>query len=238
MKSKSQINNKIKFDLKFFVKLLFLLFILYIAYKLWRIEYNQVLIEYLQVFLSFPSVILIIFLIFIDKFSGAIDYFIRNMKVKYRDIEASSQQTTNFNAAKGVNAPTTKSNSSTNTELIEKEFEKLKFTSDSKQKEIEQLKKWVVFLLNRSEFFEFQYLNQFLAEHTKIALLFLNQEKRVTKELFMQKIYVPENISDKNLERAAVLNALITNELVQEKNSVISISEKGEKYLDFIGVKN
>ncbi|PIV00488.1 hypothetical protein COS55_03355, partial [Candidatus Shapirobacteria bacterium CG03_land_8_20_14_0_80_40_19] len=62
----------------------------------WRVEYNTILVEYLKVFLTLPVVILIIVVMFCIKFSSAIDFFIRNLKLKYKDLEATSQQVKDF----------------------------------------------------------------------------------------------------------------------------------------------
>src|SRR5690606_25620005 len=58
----------------------------------WKFEYNSAAVEYLKVLLGWPSVVLFIVMTFFYKFANEIAKFIKNMKLRYGDIEAISQQ--------------------------------------------------------------------------------------------------------------------------------------------------
>lgn len=224
--------------LNFFVGTLIGAFTIYLV-LVWRIEYNPVVVEYLKVLLSAPAVFLIVLVILFLKFDLAIDYFIRNLRLKYRDIEATSQQEIEI---------------SPNDERIskekEKEFVKLSkqdaqsividiedlTAKGEKQKEtIERLQNSVIQFANRSELFEFKYLNNILVLNTKLALNNLYLTGSTSKEYFIHNVFVPPGIKDKLSERLAIHTVLFVNGLIEETEFIVKVSEKGVRYLKFIG---
>jgi len=213
------------------------------VFQNWRFEYNQVAIEYLKIFLGWPAVVLLILSVFFTKFYTAIDYFIRNMRVKYKDVEATSQQAKNIQPD---GSQTTEANeaevislSKQDAQSIAEGIENLQTDNKTKQQTIDTLRNLVFQLANRSEFFEFMYLNTLLVISTKSALLSLYTNGPQSKALFIENvknIFIPPMVLDKETEKLAIHNALLVNGLIEEIGSLLKVSEKGERYLKFIGL--
>lgn len=206
----------------------------------WQFEYNAVVVEYLKVLLGLPAVVLLVFLIFFSRFYSAIDYFIRNMKVKYKDVEASSQQAVNRssdgtqvteeNQAEVVNL------SKQDVQEIAESIQNLQTDNTNKQQTIDTLRELVGQLANRSEIFEFKYLNSILVLNSKVVLRDLNSIGQMSREVFIHNIFVPSNVADKYSEQLAIHNVLLVNGLIEENGSIVQVSEKGIRYLKFIGL--
>lgn len=208
--------------------------------KEWRLEYNSIAIEYLKVFLGWPTVVLLILSIFFSKFYSAIDYFIRNMKVKYKDVEATSQQAKNImpdgTQTSEANEAETVKLSKQDVQAIAEGIENLQTENKTKQQTIDALHDLVAQLANRSEFFEFKYLNGFLVLNTKIVLRDLYNIGPMSRDSFIISMFVPASVIDKLSEQLAIHSALLVNGLIEEEGSIVKVSEKGERYLKFIGL--
>lgn len=206
----------------------------------WRAEYNDYVTNYLRILFSFPAVLLIVMFVFFSKFFSAIDYFIRNMKVKYKDVEASSQQGNTYPAdnpfpnneddLKSVNL------SSQDSQEIAESIEQLQNDNSTKDQEIIELRNLVTQLAGRSEFFEFKYLNEVLVLNTKFALKNLYLIGPISRDSFIRDTIVSTAVVDKYSEQLAIHSALLVNGLIEESGSLIKTSEKGERYLKFIGL--
>jgi hypothetical protein len=209
----------------------------------WSFEYNQVVIEYLKVFLGWPAVVFLIFSIFFSRFYSAIDYFIRNMRVKYKDVEATSQQAKNILPDGARTSETNEAEvirlSKQDVQTLVEEINNIQSDNQTKQQTIDTLRELAVQLANRSELFEFKYLNEILVLNTKIVLRDLYIIGSMTRESFIRNIFVPSSVIDKFSEQLAIHNALLVNGLIEEAGSLIKVSEKGERYLKFLGlIKN
>lgn len=206
----------------------------------WRMEYNAVVVEYLKVLLGWPAVALLILFIFFSKFYSAIDYFIRNMKVKYKDVEATSQQAKNImpdgTQTTEENEAEVVSLSKQDVQSIAEGIENLQTDNTTKQQTIDALRDLVFQLANRSELFEFKYLNNLLVLNTKIVLRDLYSIGPMSRDSFIRSIFVPASVIDKFSEQLAIHSALLVNGLIEEEGSIVKVSEKGERYLKFIGL--
>ena len=140
----------------------------------WRLEYNSVAVEYLKILLGLPAVFYIFLYFFFTRFYSAVDFFIRNLRIKYKDIEASSQQAKNLFPEESQSLDKkeieTVKLSKQDAQEIAAGIENLKNENQSNQKQIGELQNVVAQLANRSEFFEFKYLNTVLVFNTKIVL--------------------------------------------------------------------
>ena len=140
----------------------------------WKLEYHQIVVEYLKIFLNYPAVLLIVSIIFFTKFSTSIDYFIRNLRIKYKEFEAFSQQAKNISPDESLNPDALGSDllslSKQDAQEIAAGIENLKNDSQTKQGKIDELQEVVTLLANRAEYFEFIYLNSVLIENTKLVL--------------------------------------------------------------------
>ncbi len=209
----------------------------------WRFEYNQVAVEYLKIFLGWPAVVLLLLSIFFSKFYSAIDYFIRNMRVKYKDVEATSQQAKNImpdgTQTSEANEAEVISLSKQDVQTIAEEINTIQTENQTKQQTIDALRELVIQLANRSEFFEFTYLNGLLVLNTKIVLRDLYNIGPMSRDSLIRSIFVPLSVLDKFSEQLAIHSALLVNGLIEEDGSIVKVSEKGVRYLKFIGlIKN
>lgn len=232
--------NSINFFLGLFLGTLFINKFGLNFVQYWKLEYNSIAIEYLKILLGLPAVLLFIFLFFFIKFFSAVDYFIRNLRIRYKDIEASSQQARNLLPEESQildkKGNETVSLSKQDAQEIAAGIENLTQDNQSKQKQIEELHSIVAQLANRSEFFEFKYLNTVLVFNTKIVLRDLYKIGPITSNLFIANIFVPITTVDKNSERLAIHSALFINGLIIDEGTVIKVSDKGGRYLKFLGL--
>ena len=206
----------------------------------WKMEYNPIAIEYLKVFLGWPAVVLLLLAIFFSRFYSAIDYFIRNMKVKYKDVEATSQQAKNImpdgTRTTDENEAEVVSLSRQDVQVIAENINTLHADNQTKQQTIDALRDLVFQLANRSEIFEFKYLNGLLVLNTKIVLRDLYNIGPMSRDSLIRSIFVPASVIDKLSEQLAIHSALLVNGLIEEEGSIVKVSEKGERYLKFIGL--
>ena len=117
-------------------------------------------------------------------------------------------------------------------QLLEGAFE----TIDEQNQELEDAEAAVGALLELKETYEFAYLNLYLVDRTKQALLLLYQLGSSTKELFAKSIAFDESVTDPELEREAICSALLAHELVEvsSSDSLYTPSDKGERFLKFV----
>lgn len=205
----------------------------------WKLEYNSIFIEYLKILLGFPAVLLFISLFFFNRFYSAVDFFIRNLRIKYRDIEASSQQARNMFPEESQTLDKKENEiiklSKQDVQKIAAGIENLENENQGKQKQIDELHNIIIQLANRSEFFEFKYLDSALVLNTKMVLKELYNNGPMTSSLFITNIFVPPTTIDKNSERLAIHSALFVNGLIID-DGTIKVSEKGSRYLKFINL--
>ncbi|PIR92433.1 hypothetical protein COU01_01700 [Candidatus Falkowbacteria bacterium CG10_big_fil_rev_8_21_14_0_10_44_15] len=207
--------------------------------KFWKIEYNSIITKYLKILLGWPSVVLIIFATFSCKFRSAIDYLIRHLWIKYKDFEARTQEEKNLLPNESTTIGKTKKEakfSKEDVQNIAKSVEDLQKKNTSLKQLAESLRQLALQLVERSEFFEFKYINSYLVPNTRWALLSLYNSGSYDRDYYKLNIFVPTTIIDKFSERLAIFNALLTNGLIEENGSVIKVSEKGIRYLKFTGL--
>lgn len=208
--------------------------------RFWKIEYNSIATDYLKILLGWPVVVLIILIIFFFKFSLAFDHFIRHFWFKYKDFEGGSQQDKIPALSDTPSAQKSEKEmiklSKQDAQNIIKEHEELQTKTTKQEKIINDLRNLVLQFADRSEFFEFKSLSSYLVLSTKLALLHLNNNGPFTKDFFIQSIIVPPSVIDKLSEKFAIHNALLVNGLIEEKNGLQIITEKGKRYLKFAGL--
>lgn len=107
-------------------------------------------------------------------------------------------------------------------------------TIHEQNKELEDVEVAFATLLELKEAYEFAYLNIYLVDRTKQALLSLYNSGSSTKELFISSIDFDDSTTDVSREREAICSVLLSHELVEVAgNSLYGISEKGERFLGF-----
>ncbi len=201
--------------------------------------------SYLQTIFSWPVIILTISLVFLFRFTESIKIFLENIKsFKAGPVEVSQHQrgsTPQDIEKEVVENLQTKGVTFTDTELknIEQHIGSLSNQVQTVTQESQNKDEIIKYLAERSELFEFAYLNYFLVFNTKQALRWFNniQLKTSTKENFM--LSCPLQIQAPNVvaEKEAIFNTLFVNGLIQQEQGglLYKISEKGVRYLRSIG---
>lgn len=86
------------------------------------------------------------------------------------------------------------------------------------------------------KFYMFSFLNIFLVPRSKLALLWINNNPNVTKEMFCLSMVFPLVFDNKEFEKEAVFSALLSHSLIQKNsNDLYSITNIGIDFLKFIG---
>lgn len=204
------------------------------------LEYFKIIPEYLKAVLSFPVTVLIISLIFIFRFTNEIRIFLKNTKIfRAGPIEFQTQsEATAARPKKSIRNASRdlqqKGISLTDVQIkqLEAEFSRLTEEASSKEQQIKDKDRFIKYLIYRSERYEFLYLNLYLVTNTKSILNWFNTMVGVTKELF--NLYFQTTITTP-LEREAIFNALLSNGLIELSGANYKISDKGIRFLRFIG---
>lgn len=178
--------------------------------------------DYLAVILTWPTAILTLGLIFIYKFNNSIKIFLEKINyLKAPGVELSQQQSI---------SPSPPSQDQQNDQQIVENL-----SADKTNEGITLTPEQLNDLAAAFEKIEFKYLALHLVQNTVFALLSISTSP-ITKDYFLQAFQLPSQIINPNLERQAIINELLSNELVVE-NSLLKITEKGNRFLRFMGYK-
>jgi hypothetical protein len=187
----------------------------------WLGKIDWVLVkDYLAVIVVWPTAVLALGLIFMYKFNDSIREFLGKMdRLKAPGIEISQQQAT--------------TPSIPNDEKEQKTVENLESKVDGgvvtlTNQQVDELVKIV-------ETMDFKFLNLHLVQNTKSALRIMAQIE-VKKSTFLQVYQVPPQITDQVAERQAILTALFEAQLIYEEDDVLKPTDKGLRFLAFIGM--
>jgi hypothetical protein len=123
-------------------------------------------------------------------------------------------------------------------EIIESEFDKVIKEKQNVEQEIGTQKETINYLAVKAELYEFAYLNLYFVPNTKNILLWFNSQNSCTHQYFIYNYQLPSVIINPAAEKEAILNALVTNQLVDYDSSLIKINDKGKRFLRFIGYIN
>lgn len=195
----------------------------------WQQSYNAVAIEYLKVLLTFPTVLLILVFLFFIKFSSAIDFLIRNLRVRYGEVEASASQRESKEYGKGYGE--TIQLSTQDAQAIAASIKDAEQLNIDQTDEISKLKEIISSLANRAEVYEFAFLNYFLVPNTKASLKGLHGDNTITKNDFLSRIPSNPTSTDQLAEKNAIYSALIENDLIKYDSGMVSVTDKGRRYL-------
>lgn len=245
-KSKKMIATKINWRFKIIPGLVILIVALYlfnteIAQAFGILDWH-LLKEYLSLVFSWPTAIVIVGLIFMSKFQSALHSFLTNANyVKAGMFEAGVQSSKNggTNAVDEQVRENLEQSGITLTDdqlkQIEDSFQSLVDDNNQKAANIQDKDNMIEWLAERTVQFEFKYLDLHLVPRTKIALAgLINVNKKLVD--FMNDVVMDNGVANAPHERNAVLQALQENELVEVKSGQVSITDKGRRFLDFIGL--
>jgi len=181
---------------------------------------NQIILEYLSILLSWPLLVFILGIVFLFKFSNSIKTFLENLRsLKAGPFEFSQQQKPPEEIEK----------------KIEDKLEESGITLEKEDKEfqISQQQEVIRYWVERAKLYEFLYLNLYLVPNSKTALLwFINPS---TKDNFIYSFILPPQIVNQKEEKEAIFNALLSNGLIEQDGILFKISEKGKRFLKFLG---
>lgn len=197
-----------------------------------------------QVLTSWYGVAVILGLVFIVVCRKALSDLVRKISINFRkgNVEVTSQQSQQDQSKDVIKtneyAKVQRVLDKLEVERVE-ELEELVNsaleTIDEQDKELEDADIAFEALLELKETYEFAYLNVYLVERTKQALLKLYNLGSSTKELFVGSLVFDESVTDVVLEREAICSALLSHELIAvENNGLYGVSEKGDRFLRFV----
>lgn len=189
---------------------------------------RDIIPSYLEIILTWPVAIIIVSMVFLLKFSEEIRNFIQNVSsVRWGSFEALQQKQMptkdveeQVEQVQGVS-------------LTQEQWSEISNLVNEKEATIKDLQDALKIMIDRSENFEFAYLNSVLVHNTKLALYWftLQSQKSSTKENFLNIFPLPEQIDNQPMEKEAIFNALITNGLLKQNGIVYEVTDKGEKFL-------
>jgi hypothetical protein len=168
--------------------------------------------DYLEVFLSFPVVILILGISFLTIFREPIKTFLNNSRPSQLGpvgVEQSQTPSPELPEAHGTPATPAQDEEGIINELV-----------------------------RRNELLEFHFLKLALVSHTQLALawFYYQPEKTAVKNLFLTNFELPAYITNVTVEKEAVLNALVQAGLLEQDLNTLRVTQKGENFLRFINV--
>jgi len=198
---------------------------------------NQIILEYLRVILSWPLLTFILLIIFLFKFANSIKVFLENLRsLKAGPFEFIQQQKPPEEINKKIEDKLEESGITlTKKQLkqIEETFETLSREKQNKEFQISKQEEVIRYLAERAELYEFLYLNLYLVYNSKIALFwFVNSS---TKDNFIYSFPLPPQIVNQTAEKEAIFTVLLSNGLIEQDEFLFKISEKGKRFLKFLG---
>lgn len=173
-------------------------------------------LEYFKLFISWPFLSAVCFIIAIFLFKEAIQTWLKSMKIDYKDLSVYSQSNKKITEEE---------------KRVEKEPSPPQDNMD-KSKLVEVGTQWK----SLAYYWEYRYLGYYLVPHTKDVLKLLydaNSEFLLNVLDVVMCKTIPEA-----RERIAVVDALQQHYLIQIQDNMVSITEKGKEYIEFYyGIK-
>jgi len=181
---------------------------------------------------SWPVAFVVVALVFMSRFRGALDFWLRSIRqMKFPGVEIQSHAPAPPEPTQVPEEGTVSLTPKQQAELsafIQSLEEQQKLTQDAK-KQIEAQYQKAFFQVIA---WRWAYLNLFFVPNTKLVLHWLYTWPRQTRANFEAAwaAYIPNPN-----ERAAILDALLGNGMVQEPLGVLEVTPEGEAFLQHIG---
>lgn len=196
----------------------------------------ELITKLLSIFLSWP----IIALIFIMIFRHQLAQFLQNLQfIKAPGFEATSQPPST--PSESIEESVTSSTEERGITLTQEQIAEIENFLKTQNDQIEATNETIKYLAIRSEIYEFAFLNLFLVPNSKLALSWIKTQGRITKDFFytnfrliqqgLVQAYIPNAF---RAEKENIFNALITNELIQIDGEIVTITPKGNRFLEFL----
>lgn len=200
-----------------------------------------VILDYIRVFLSWPSVTLICFLLFFCSFRNEIRELLNRIKKIYGlELSQKPQDGNSEGIKEMVKAELEKEwwmiLTKEEVDNIREEYQNLELKTTEQNTQIEDKDLLIKYLMERSEIYEFAYLNGFLVMNTKLWLRWFYNLGGLTKEYFKVSFSLSAEILNHEVEKEAIFNALLVNELINKESwqEVFKVTLKWERFLKYI----
>lgn len=187
--------------------------------------------DYLSVVLSWPVMVLVLGLLFIFKFAQSIEDFLKNSNLrKAGPLEFEQRQ-------QGPTSKEIEEKAAGEVNLTQGQLQQIEQAFQEKETQLANKDEVIKYLLERAELFEFAFLNLNLVYNTKVALMwfYLQTGHSASKENFISLYILPPNIPNPEIEKEAIFNALVVNQLIQPNGNIFQVTEKGERFLRYLG---
>ncbi len=179
----------------------------------------RLLKDYIALVVTWPVAVLVIGIMFISRFENSIRIFLEKIdRFKAPGVELSQQQSTTVGGGK----------------VEEKAVENLETKANDGS--VTLTKEQIDQLVSMYEEMDFKFLNLHLVQNTKIALQTITQIE-ARKTIFLQAYQVPSHVANPIVERQAILSTLTEAGLIDENNDILKVTEKGLRFLNFIGMQ-
>lgn len=235
------INLLIKRFLKPFWVIFFI--VIYLAAKNWQTFFKvfsvfgfpeyELVRKYIETLTSLPIIILLLAIILIFKFSNSIKTFLENSNLKQAGPIGFGQQQ-HTPSSKDIENKVTEDLEEKGVTLSNEQLQKIDQAFQEKEMLLVNKDKVISYLIARSELFEFEYLKLILVYNTKTALLWFSLLPS-NRENFMINFQLVGQVPNVWIEKEAILNALLVNQLLEVKNRILITTEKGRRFLRHLG---
>lgn len=211
-----------------------------------RTDEYELIRKYLEMIFSWPVVTFVITMCFIGKFSESVKIFlenIRSLKAGPVEIMGNQRNASSDDIKKEVVENLEEKGTTFTTEQLsnlEQHINNLSNKVQTATTELQNKDQIIKYLIEKAEIFEFAYLNYYLVFNTKQALLWFNnlQLKTSTKDNFLFSCPLQIQALNIQAEKEAIFSTLLANGLIKQSDQqqVFKMTEKGERFLKYIGL--
>jgi hypothetical protein len=226
--------------------IIFIILLVYITINNWvyitktfqhfTLKDYELIRDFLALVLSWPVVVFVITLIFIFKFKDSIKIFLENLNfLKAGPVEIGQRQ--QIPTSTDIENRVTANLQQKGITLTEDQLKKIEEAFQEKENILTDKNRSIEYLLERAELFEFAYLGLGLVNNTKSVLFwfYLQTSHSSTKDNFIMSYTLPPQIINPLAEKEAIFNALLVNQLIEQNNSLFTVSLKGKRFLKYLG---
>jgi hypothetical protein len=185
---------------------------------------HELIKSYLVILLTWPVVLGSLLTYFLLRYNASIKEVLNNIS-KFR--------LGGFEASVDRQVPTAENTGDDIEKLSAVEIDKIIAENEEIKKEMKDKEGFTKYLFGRAQYYEFLYLDRILVPNTKNALNHISG-RPTTKENFLNSFRLPPQMQGQREEKEAIVDALLTNELIIPENGLLKITNKGLAFLDFL----
>lgn len=203
------------------------------AFSIFDLTEYELIRKYIETLTSLPIVILSLGLIFIFKFSNSIKTFLENSNLKQAGPFGFGQQQ-QAPSSKDIEDKVAENLEERGVTLTAQQLQQIDKAFQEKETQLANKDNVIKYLIERAELFEFAYLNSYLVFNSKTALLWIFL-RPTTRENFLANFSLPPQIFNPLAEKEAILNTLLINHLIESRDGLLLITDKGKRFLRYLG---